>query len=1193
MLKKVVTAVLTAGFTVTAGLGILTACGSQSFGAPENVGVDGNTLSWSAVEGATNGYTVRVAEDNDKTVTVSDTSLSLASGEVVTYFVSGENTLEVKVNATDDKEESAYSAPVVYTYTAPVVNTPFEKPSNLAINDGVLTWTAVSGAEKYIVANGTKSVEVSAASIDLKEYASELGLSAGVEATISVKVKATTAHTESEASTVKYTPESEEPNTEKLATPVLTLVDNVLSWTAVEGADRYIVYTDDSHKTEITATQIDLQAQAQILGLTAGSEATVYVKATSDDANKTDSDAASKTYTLPEPDPDAFAQPTGISVSDGVLSWTAVEGATNGYTVANGDDSISVTEVSVDLTQKKTELNLADGETYTTLTVKVNATDDMGASVPAAVPSFKMPGYTAAELAAIERAKSELNTALAEIPTDWTDVEAEDAEEYIATLVELLAGYEEYADVTKENEDVLALKVSVENALASARGVVKNSIDAIKEELNTLIERFSADLFIPADTDVEDLEALEEKVNSLGKYAQTLWTEELGKVLTDARKILSSIVIDTDMGQSSVLLNNEHSDRSALYVMRRYTNIFGDAIQFESAPNVTASENVTVNSSFNEDNGYYVWELAFAKIVAGSTDNVTISYTVDEESEVSVTLTAPSAVVYNVNVNDGKLSSTATNGETLYIDIYLSADVEQGTNGGDKDLILKGAPIVSQQEVTNGATTEDELKSFIARNGVFGTNEFTFVLYRLEEQESGALTYSNTSAASIMTKSYTVTEEDVKVRLNFTSVALEINDGGITFGRGGLSATFIQELTAKFSGLDIEDEVSSSKLVDYVRYYIDVTCDGITERIYLNTSLSVGSDGTGYSHVDLNQIKAEIYKAFGEVEESEFTLEIGFALSESAIEKGYGEYLRESLSVSFTKTYSIGNEKLANTWALDVTDGNSSDCLGYKWEVINNNAPYSNSAEVLIFRATENSDYTVESALTSYVKEGAGFIAWSDIDAALIKAWGALSDKQDTESFVFAIRALANEDGLASGYIDSDLVFMMQDGEIYQKSYTQDWTIPTDAQMFFRDQGAGVICVAQVKPNSNGRLTSNGAAFTSGGTAYVEVKLSKDGEEDIILYLFAEDGALKLYQSIDENDVGTGDPLNCAMVADGWVNVGDLNAFIGNDFDVTQWSISTRIVANDSGFYTGYPADNSDGWSDPETWDNRDGKTGE
>lgn len=87
-----------------------------TFDAPANVTVEGKTLTWDATEGATNGYTVKI---NDYEMLTGETSLSLASATVTAHLTYGDNALAVRVNAVYNKDKSAYSEDVTYTYNLP------------------------------------------------------------------------------------------------------------------------------------------------------------------------------------------------------------------------------------------------------------------------------------------------------------------------------------------------------------------------------------------------------------------------------------------------------------------------------------------------------------------------------------------------------------------------------------------------------------------------------------------------------------------------------------------------------------------------------------------------------------------------------------------------------------------------------------------------------------------------------------------------------------------------------------------------------------------------------------------------------------------------------------------------------------------------------------------------------------------
>lgn len=105
------------------------------------IALDGNTVSWSAVEHAT-GYDVYV--DGSGVASVTTTSYSLGG-------ITAAGTYEVKVRATStDKaySASAFSEPV--TYTVAQDKTPLAVPA-LSVSGTTVTWSAVDNASGYAV----------------------------------------------------------------------------------------------------------------------------------------------------------------------------------------------------------------------------------------------------------------------------------------------------------------------------------------------------------------------------------------------------------------------------------------------------------------------------------------------------------------------------------------------------------------------------------------------------------------------------------------------------------------------------------------------------------------------------------------------------------------------------------------------------------------------------------------------------------------------------------------------------------------------------------------------------------------------------------------------------------------------------------------------------------------------------------
>lgn len=87
---------------------------TTALSVPANVKVEGDVLSWTAVEHAS-GYVVKI--NSDETTTVTAASLDLTT--VTAKLTEGENTLSVKAKGAGNYTDSGYSSAVKYTYTVP------------------------------------------------------------------------------------------------------------------------------------------------------------------------------------------------------------------------------------------------------------------------------------------------------------------------------------------------------------------------------------------------------------------------------------------------------------------------------------------------------------------------------------------------------------------------------------------------------------------------------------------------------------------------------------------------------------------------------------------------------------------------------------------------------------------------------------------------------------------------------------------------------------------------------------------------------------------------------------------------------------------------------------------------------------------------------------------------------------------
>lgn len=139
----------------------------------------------------------------------------------------------------------------IYACNGKTVDLELDPPTNVAINNGVVTWTAVSGIEEYVVVVGTQQYTVTTTEFNLNT----LTLSSGTYPIHVLSKKGDTVSLPS--NTVNFIVEEETIVTDLGVPQNVTLVNGVLSWSAVTGADSYVV-TVGSETYPVTTLSLDL-----------------------------------------------------------------------------------------------------------------------------------------------------------------------------------------------------------------------------------------------------------------------------------------------------------------------------------------------------------------------------------------------------------------------------------------------------------------------------------------------------------------------------------------------------------------------------------------------------------------------------------------------------------------------------------------------------------------------------------------------------------------------------------------------------------------------------------------------------------------------------------------------------------------------------------------------------------------------
>ncbi len=240
-MKKILFLLSVLAFSLT-----LVACGDIQLDAPV-ISLNDSVVSWGAVNNADH-YLVFIGTNSEQT---SETSFDLSTQSLAV------GSYDIYVVAAADSSLSLPSNSV--TYVVADTNQSVSTPTNVAINSGVVSWTAVTGADSYIVSVDGTNHTTTSTSFDL----STLSLATGNHSVTVIAVSGTNQSTASTAVTYNVT----ESTITELDTPTNVAINNgVVSWNAVTNAISYIVIVDET-EYPVNALSFDLST----LNLSVGS----------------------------------------------------------------------------------------------------------------------------------------------------------------------------------------------------------------------------------------------------------------------------------------------------------------------------------------------------------------------------------------------------------------------------------------------------------------------------------------------------------------------------------------------------------------------------------------------------------------------------------------------------------------------------------------------------------------------------------------------------------------------------------------------------------------------------------------------------------------------------------------------------------------------------------------------------------
>ncbi len=1157
----------------------LAACGKGGnkktpLAAPEDVAVVGDTLSWSAVEGATAGYTVKINSDETTKVTTG-TTLDLTT--VTGKLHEGSNTLSVKANATDAALESPYSAQKTYTYTpTPAQKQPLATPQNVKVEGDTLSWSAVEGAtEGYTVKiNDNESTKVTTGTtLDLTTVTALLQKGAN---TLSVKANATEDALESVYSataTYTYTP-----SVEQEAADYKSLVEAIGS------------ITGNSTKADADAVKAAIDAaETKYNGLSDEAKALqdVVTAKVSFDAKKT--------------------------AYEGTMSAAEALHTTFANAVTKATATITAAESLETLTSDKTAADAA----HTALTTLAQGfvTDEERAAYDNIATKFNE--WTKA----VNDEKDALEGV--QIPTLTDDASAEEIIEKVNAALE---GYDALPEYVKNDNSVKTLHDDLVAKRSAAESQIKSTVDALVEEIETALQNKTE----ATKENYEVLTALLARVDAIaeGTYAAELFEESgKGEALAEAIEAMESKIVEV-LKDEIVLYNNDNkTDGARIVVIRKYVNFKGEGMQLTTQPTVTATEQVSKKNEegtltegaatvtqatvvWNEQNGTYVITIPFTRISPifkqGEPDGtpevkedenakVVIRYTLSgvegvNESETTVT------VGLNPNGNEGVCYDNehvffnkntealqvywANNDSEKNLSVYDAEDIE----GTGADFYPTDLPLF--KVTANEISSLDDLKTQLAQRDYVGKTVNVRIIAWQKYEVNSITRYSAINGGSLSDQiEVQPTAEDLKPRLpQPLEGTVTRNDGSILLVLPGNWATSIA------AGLG--EEMTDEEVRALIDIRVTVTLGEKTE------SFTVPMPTTGDTAVSAPLMKKNIYTLFGDTAgtgEQTYTVSVQLLPKEGT---EYTDRLRASYELNGSRqlTLAVSEEDAKLTfnpavgetpWNLGSNPGEGN--IQYRWEAVDVDcAGLHDGLLIHVYNVNDITDVQTHdfSAVTPFATFKAtkrADIAWSDLLATIRTALidyvaGLIKEEKQNEivyayTFVFAMQIVPTDEAAADGYLASDLIFATksEQRETWQHTFEEsDYKATNEAQLNYTKNDNGEFF--EFLRSGKG----NGYVFTEFGADHVEVKFTKDGT-NYTAYLFVEtvttqgeDGVekseqrLRMYKNLQKE----GTALDCDTVTNGYTTLDAFNNWVKTaygleTFDVRGWTLQTHVIVND------------------------------
>lgn len=288
-----------------------------------------NVLNWEPVDNANIYIIYENGEEIARQLTTSFTIIAAEEGEY-RYTVKATS---YNANYADSDSSNEVVFEVTASYSEPVQLT----APDLSINGKILTWTAVDHATSYAVyENGYLVVSTKSLSYEINQ--SQLG----VYRYVVIATSTNSAYlTSPESNTVEYTV-----SPAALQAPVVTIVNGILTWDPVEGAEAYIVYENYLPVARITNPGYRCEPSSYgniiytVVAYPADGDERYFVSEASEPVIFNFSDDRPQ---LPAPSLSLQTRTNAMGEEYKVIAWSQVAQA-NGYEVYENGRRVFVTE---------------------------------------------------------------------------------------------------------------------------------------------------------------------------------------------------------------------------------------------------------------------------------------------------------------------------------------------------------------------------------------------------------------------------------------------------------------------------------------------------------------------------------------------------------------------------------------------------------------------------------------------------------------------------------------------------------------------------------------------------------------------------------------------------------------------------------------------------------------------------------